>query len=142
MLTTQKFLFTLTSTVLVRPIACFSSTNNGGQKHNIPRPQNPTMAESFGTKIPKEDLENLLNPIGFLDPEDHEQYEGLSEDGKVQNSSKVKSDDTTKSKAQDEATKAALSKAGTMAKEYGFKVKGLEPTRYGDWERKGRCYDF
>ncbi len=19
---------------------------------------------------------------------------------------------------------------------------GLEPTRYGDWERKGRCYDF
>jgi len=21
-------------------------------------------------------------------------------------------------------------------------VKGLEPTRYGDWESKGRCYDF
>ena len=20
--------------------------------------------------------------------------------------------------------------------------KGLEPTRYGDWERKGRCSDF
>ena len=20
--------------------------------------------------------------------------------------------------------------------------KGLEPTRYGDWERNGRCYDF
>lgn len=20
--------------------------------------------------------------------------------------------------------------------------KGLEPTRYGDWESKGRCYDF
>ena len=20
--------------------------------------------------------------------------------------------------------------------------KGPEPTRYGDWERKGRCYDF
>ncbi len=20
--------------------------------------------------------------------------------------------------------------------------KGLEPTRYGDWERKGRCFDF
>jgi len=26
--------------------------------------------------------------------------------------------------------------------EYGFKVKGLEPTRYGDWERKGKCVDF
>lgn len=20
--------------------------------------------------------------------------------------------------------------------------RGLEPTRYGDWERNGRCYDF
>lgn len=27
-------------------------------------------------------------------------------------------------------------------KEYGFKVKGPEPTRYGDWERKGRVSDF
>ena len=26
-------------------------------------------------------------------------------------------------------------------KEYGG-PKGLEPTRYGDWEKKGRCVDF
>ncbi len=26
-------------------------------------------------------------------------------------------------------------------KEYGG-PSGLEPTRYGDWERKGRCIDF
>ncbi len=26
-------------------------------------------------------------------------------------------------------------------KEFGG-AKGLEPTRYGDWESKGRCYDF
>jgi hypothetical protein len=26
-------------------------------------------------------------------------------------------------------------------KEYGG-PKGLEPTRYGDWERFGRCVDF
>jgi len=26
-------------------------------------------------------------------------------------------------------------------REYGG-PKGLEPTRYGDWERKGRCVDF
>ncbi|MFT5173316.1 MAG: hypothetical protein ACI8W7_001491 [Gammaproteobacteria bacterium] len=25
--------------------------------------------------------------------------------------------------------------------EYGGPA-GLEPTRYGDWERNGRCYDF
>jgi hypothetical protein len=28
-----------------------------------------------------------------------------------------------------------------MPKEVGG-PKGLEPTRYGDWERKGRCSDF
>ena len=26
--------------------------------------------------------------------------------------------------------------------EVGLKVKGPEPTRFGDWERKGRCTDF
>ena len=29
-----------------------------------------------------------------------------------------------------------------MPKELGFKSKGPEPTRFGDWERKGRCTDF
>ena len=28
-----------------------------------------------------------------------------------------------------------------LAKEFNG-PKGLEPTRYGDWESKGRCYDF
>lgn len=26
--------------------------------------------------------------------------------------------------------------------EFGFKIKGPEPTRYGDWEIKGKCSDF
>ena len=29
-----------------------------------------------------------------------------------------------------------------IGKEYGFKIKGLEPTRFNDWERRGRCTDF
>ena len=33
-------------------------------------------------------------------------------------------------------------KSNDIGKEYGFKIKGLEPTRYNDWERKGRCTDF
>lgn len=28
------------------------------------------------------------------------------------------------------------------AKEIGGRKQGLEPTRYGDWEFKGRCIDF
>lgn len=33
------------------------------------------------------------------------------------------------------------SEASAKVKEVGG-PKGLEPTRYGDWESKGRCYDF
>ena len=32
-------------------------------------------------------------------------------------------------------------KADTSAKEFGG-PNGPEPTRYGDWEKKGRCIDF
>ncbi len=27
-------------------------------------------------------------------------------------------------------------------KEYGGRKGGLDPTRYGDWEKNGRCIDF
>lgn len=97
----------------------------GARFANIPKPpQNPTMAESFGTKIDKKDLEKLLNPTGFLDEKDYKEYEGIDKDGKV-----VK-------------TKADDGKKELGSKEYGFKVKGPEPTRFGDWERKGRVSDF
>lgn len=35
----------------------------------------------------------------------------------------------------------ALTPAAAMPEEKGG-PKGPEPTRYGDWERKGRCSDF
>lgn len=34
-----------------------------------------------------------------------------------------------------------VEQATTPSKEVGG-PKGPEPTRYGDWERKGRCIDF
>jgi hypothetical protein len=36
---------------------------------------------------------------------------------------------------------AAVVPVPTAPKEYGG-PKGPEPTRYGDWEKKGRCIDF
>ncbi len=42
--------------------------------NNIKPPMNPTMAESFGTKISKQDLEKYINPIGFLDEKDKKEY--------------------------------------------------------------------
>ncbi len=40
-----------------------------------------------------------------------------------------------------EAKPAAENEAAAQPGEVGG-PKGLEPTRYGDWERKGICYDF
>lgn len=37
--------------------------------------------------------------------------------------------------------KNSLTVTGKLSSETGG-PKGLEPTRYGDWEAKGRCYDF
>jgi len=39
------------------------------------------------------------------------------------------------------ATKPAAQKSGAKPAEHGG-PKGPEPTRYGDWEKKGRCIDF
>ncbi len=33
-------------------------------------------------------------------------------------------------------------KSKSMPEEFGYKYKGPEPTRYGDWEVKGKCVDF
>ncbi|MBH44317.1 MAG: hypothetical protein CMD88_02530 [Gammaproteobacteria bacterium] len=29
-----------------------------------------------------------------------------------------------------------------ILKEIGGRTEGLDPTRYGDWEKNGRCIDF
>ena len=39
------------------------------------------------------------------------------------------------------AKKSGANQKTIKPKEVGG-PKGLEPTRYGDWEAKGRCYDF
>ena len=40
-----------------------------------------------------------------------------------------------------EADEAQPGEAGRPPREYGG-PKGKEPTRYGDWEKNGRCIDF
>lgn len=44
-------------------------------------------------------------------------------------------------KKPDHKLKQAGSDTGMPGKEIGG-PKGPEPTRYGDWEKKGRCIDF
>ena len=40
-----------------------------------------------------------------------------------------------------EQDNAPASEQDQQSKEYGG-PKGKEPTRYGDWEKNGRCIDF
>ena len=46
-----------------------------------------------------------------------------------------------KSEAAGEAARKAAEERGEGSREIGG-PKGLEPTRYGDWEKSGRCVDF
>lgn len=53
-------------------------------------------------------------------------------------------DDTIQPDSADSTDQSIISKAkktGPKTVEYGGPA-GLEPTRYGDWESKGRCIDF
>ncbi len=46
-----------------------------------------------------------------------------------------------RTKAEAIAEAAGERRCDTSPREYGG-PKGLEPTRYGDWEKAGRCFDF
>jgi hypothetical protein len=37
---------------------------------------------------------------------------------------------------------ALLEKTAPKVREIGGRQNGLDPTRYGDWEKNGRCIDF
>lgn len=56
--------------------------------------------------------------------------EELKQDAEPHN---AKSSTANKSESNSDKTKKAKEINGP---------RGLEPTRYGDWESKGRCYDF
>jgi hypothetical protein len=46
------------------------------------------------------------------------------------------------SEQNDETTDAVAGPPAEGAAEIGGRESGLDPTRYGDWEKNGRCIDF
>ncbi|WP_154224766.1 DUF1674 domain-containing protein [Marinicella rhabdoformis] len=52
-----------------------------------------------------------------------------------------KSQDTIKNSDKNK-DKASQKPQAENAKEYGGRKDGLDPTRFGDWEKNGRCIDF
>lgn len=100
---------------------------------SVKRPQHPTMAESFGTKFTDSEVKKIMDPKGFIDEREYKDYDGIEAIGKKPSE-----------QAKVDAGKQDTSQPSTVkdTKEYGFRIKGPEPTRYGDWERNGRCIDF
>lgn len=47
-----------------------------------------------------------------------------------------------KTAADKQRNAAAALDAARRPREIGGRKDGLEPTRYGDWEKNGRCIDF
>lgn len=61
----------------------------------------------------------------------------LSESGKL----RFMSDEREKAKPEQDAKAADTTPSDQPVREIGG-PKGPEPTRFGDWERAGRCVDF
>jgi shikimate dehydrogenase len=55
--------------------------------------------------------------------------------------SRVESRESTNQQSLADHAPAPSQKSAERLREIGG-PKGLEPTRYGDWERAGRCIDF
>ncbi|MBV6273249.1 DUF1674 domain-containing protein [Alcaligenaceae bacterium CGII-47] len=52
-------------------------------------------------------------------------------------------DEKSTDTAAPESTSASVAMPGTAARERATpEGDGLDPTRYGDWEKNGRCIDF
>ena len=54
---------------------------------------------------------------------------------------KVASQKNREKNKSEQQIKPVRNKADSPEKEYGGR-KGKDPTRYGDWEKNGRCIDF
>ena len=91
---------------------------------------NPTMTESFEKKFSDDEVKKYLDPMGFLkdmSEKDREQYRQVQEQMEEEKRTSEKS---------------YPNELNDKFEEFGFKYQGKEPTRFGDWEHKGRCTDF
>ncbi|EWS72438.1 hypothetical protein TTHERM_001106135 (macronuclear) [Tetrahymena thermophila SB210] len=111
---------------------------------SIPKPHvDGTAAEFFGRKPTIEEIQKLLSPEGLLSEIQYQDYEGVTPLGKFEQlqPQKKQKENMTEEEKRKEYLENNLNEWG-MPEEVGFKVKGPEPTRFGDWERKGRVTDF
>ena len=94
--------------------------------------QQATLGENFQPKnFSQEEVLKTIDPKTMVRKEPHYEYRDLPKPGEEVNDTHIM-----------QFLAPFPNQDNDIGKEYGFKIKGLEPTRYNDWERKGRCTDF
>lgn len=116
----------------------FSSQEKDGK---IRVPTQNTSSEAFAKKFTEREIEKFLDPMGFLKKEEIADYDVLNSAKKKDDFEKILKDQKPPEKKV-YTSPNVKSHINEMEPEYGFKAKGPEPTRYGDWEKKGRVSDF
>ena len=90
------------------------------------------MGENFQPKkFSKDEILQTIDPKTITKKEPHYEYKDIPKEGQDVSETHIM-----------HFLKPFPNKDNDIGKEYGFKIKGLEPTRFNDWERKGRCTDF
>ncbi|KAM3137960.1 hypothetical protein pb186bvf_009855 [Paramecium bursaria] len=101
----------------------------------------PSPLGGMGIKINEEQMEKLLNPIGFLNDQEQKEVQEAINNAKelkaLMEKHKLKQE-----KQPENIQNKIKGQNSTLPPEVGFKVIGLEPTRYGDWIGRGRLTDF
>lgn len=119
----------------------FSSKKVPTNSNKIPpRPRNPTMSESFGSKFSSRQVETLLDPLGFILEAERPHYLGLDAEKKLNPPSARELIKIEEDRITEEARRRAPKQVSL--KEYGLRKKTNDPTRYGEWDIGGRTYDF
>lgn len=94
--------------------------------------QQATLGENFQPKkFSQEEILKTIDPKAMVKKEPSYEYKELPKEGETPDETHIQ-----------HFMKPFPNQDNDPGKEFGFKVKGLEPTRYNDWERKGRCTDF
>ncbi len=86
------------------------------QSNKIPRPRDPTMAESFETKLSDDQIKILMDPRGYMS-EEEKALESKNQPNTNEQSSTLQI-------SQPEASEIEAPVKQAMEKQYGYKPKG------------------
>ncbi|CAD8202637.1 unnamed protein product [Paramecium pentaurelia] len=111
------------------------------QLFNTSKKVPPKPSSIMGAQLSQKQMDELMNPLGFLKENEKGEVQEQIEKAKELKEliEKYKINKNPQSGNQNKPYE--LDKNG-MPPEVGFKVKGPEPTRYGDWIGRGRVTDF